>query len=652
MCGISGFLSLNVDIDEDSLHSITQRMIDTLKHRGPDDGGVWVDAAAGVALGHRRLSIQDLSAAGAQPMLSACGRFVITFNGEIYNFRELSHELQQLGHRFRGHSDTEVMLAAFSQWGIEQALQRMQGMFAFGVWDREQRTLTLVRDRAGKKPLYYGWCGNAFLFGSELKALRVHPQFDTEIDRDALGLFIQYSWMPAPYSIFKHIRTLPAGHLLKVTPQSPPRSSSPEAYWSARVVAEQGEQQPFRGSLDEAADALDIVLRDAVQGRMVADVSLGALLSGGIDSTTVVALMQSLSSRPVKTFSIGFHDPAYNEAGYAKAIAEYLGTEHTELYVTPQDALAVIPRLPILYDEPFADQSQIPTYLVSALARREVTVALSGDGGDELFAGYTHYDSCLRKWRKLGRQPLRWRRFRTKITETLGRQAWYLCKPRHLDQPGSPSKWQQFIGKGERHADLLSATDALDLFARKQTRCSHPDEFVVGAGPTTILLTDRARWARVNEPLQEMMFLDFTNFMADDILVKVDRASMAVSLEVRSPLLDQRVIEFAWRLPLSLRVGPDGGKRVLRHLLARYVPSHLTARPKAGFNTPVGDWICGPLRDWAEQLLGEQRLRQEGFLHPQAVRRVWEQHLAGWRRHEGLLWSILMFQAWRETWLS
>ncbi len=652
MCGISGFLSLNQDLDGDSLDSITQRMIDTLKHRGPDAGGVWVDAAAGVALGHRRLSIQDLSAAGAQPMLSACGRFVITFNGEIYNFRELSHELLQLGHRFRGHSDTEVMLAAFSQWGIEQTLPRLQGMFAFAVWDREQRTLTLVRDRAGKKPLYYGWCGNAFLFGSELKALRVHPQFDAAVDRDALGLFIQYSWIPAPYSIFKHIRTLPAGHLLNLTPQSPPQSRSPEAYWSARVVAEHGEQQPFQGSLDEAADALDIVLRDAVRDRMVADVSLGALLSGGIDSTTVVALMQSLSSRPVKTFSIGFHDPAYNEAGYAKAIAEYLGTEHTELYVTPEDALAVIPRLPILYDEPFADQSQIPTYLVSALARREVTVALSGDGGDELFAGYTHYDRCLRKWHTWSHQPLAWRRIQTRLAKMLGQRVWYFCKPRHPNRPASPARWQRFIIKGEKHIDLMPATDLLDLFVRMQTRCSHSDEFVIDARPTTILLTDRARWARVNEPLQEMMFLDFTNFMVDDILVKVDRASMAVSLEIRSPLLDQRVVEFAWRLPLSLRVGPDGSKRVLRHLLARYVPSHLTERPKAGFNTPVGDWICGPLRDWAEQLLGEQRLRQEGFLHPQAVRRVWEQHLAGWRRHQGILWSILMFQAWRETWSS
>lgn len=652
MCGISGFLLLDANLDEAALNSITRRMISTLEHRGPDAGGVWVDAAAGIALGHRRLSIQDLSPAGAQPMISACGRYVITFNGEIYNFQPLSQELRQLGHRFRGHSDTEVMLAAFSRWGVDQALLRFQGMFAFGVWDREQRALTLARDRVGKKPLYYGWCGNALLFGSELKALRAHPRFDPTVDRNALGLFIQYSWIPAPYSIFQHIRTLPAGHVIRVTPQTPPQSRSPEAYWSARTVAEQGERQPFQGSLEQAADALDDLLKDAVRDRMVADVSLGALLSGGVDSTTVVALMQSLSSRPIKTFSIGFHDPAFNEAGYAKAIAAHLGTDHSELYVTPEDALAVIPRLPILYDEPFADQSQIPTYLVAALARREVTVALSGDGGDELFAGYTHYDSCLRKWPALERQPLLWRRLRTGITRAVGRRAWRLREPERLNPPAADSTWGRFISKQERRVEFLAAADVFDLFTRKQTRCSTPDEFVIGAEPTTILLTDRARWARVREPLQQMMFLDFTNFMADDILVKVDRASMAVGLEVRSPLLDQRVVEFAWRLPLSLRVGPEGGKRVLRRLLARYVPPPLTERPKAGFNMPVGDWIGGPLRDWAECLLSEQRLRQEGFLRPRAVRRAWEQHLTGWRRQANLLWNILMFQAWRETWLG
>jgi asparagine synthase (glutamine-hydrolysing) len=378
---------------EEWLRAVALTMQATLQHRGPDDGGVWTDTPAGLVLGHRRLSILDLSAAGRQPMLSACGRWVITYNGEVYNFQQLRSELKSLGHTFRGHSDTEVILAAIAQWGIENAVRRLNGMFAFGVWDQETHTLTLARDRVGKKPLYYGWCGDVFLFGSELKALRAHPDFEPTIDRSVLGLFLQYSWVPAPYSIYTHVQKLPAASLLSIDLRAPAKFPAPRVYWSARDVAEHGERQPYRGSFEEATQTLDTLLRDAVSQRMIADVNLGALLSGGIDSTTIVALMQSMSSKPVQTFSIGFREPKFNEAQHALAIARHLGTDHTELYVTAQDAMAVLPHLPSVYDEPFADPSQIPTFLLSKLARRKVSVALSGDGGDELFIGYKRAQS-------------------------------------------------------------------------------------------------------------------------------------------------------------------------------------------------------------------------------------------------------------------
>ncbi len=401
MCGIAGFQSRRAHHPPDSLRRITQAMIATLAHRGPDDSGVWIDPEAGLAFGHRRLSILDLSAAGRQPMVSSCGRYVITYNGEIYNFPELRQQLEHHGHAFRGHSDTEVLLAAIAHWGVAEVLPRLNGMFAFAVWDRERRCLTLARDRAGKKPLYYGWCRNhSFVFASELKALRVHPDFDPEVDRNALGLFVQYSWIPAPYSIYARVRQLPAGMVLTVTPDSAPNAIEPEAYWSAREVAERSSRTPVSMSPDAATDALEGLLRAAVAKRMIADVSLGAFLSGGIDSSTVVALMQSVSTKPVQTFAIGYHETEYNEAEYAKAIAKHLKTDHTELYVTPADCLDVIPKLPTLYDEPFADYSQIPTYLVSRLARQKVTVALSGDGGDELFGGYGDYVRHLSDWEK------------------------------------------------------------------------------------------------------------------------------------------------------------------------------------------------------------------------------------------------------------
>ena len=646
MCGITGFLAPAGRYDEERLEALAQAMSRTLAHRGPDGFGVWSDAGAGITLAHRRLSIQDLSEAGTQPMVSACGRYVISYNGELYNFRALRHELIALGHGFRGQSDTEVALAAVSQWGLDRALERFQGMFAFALWDRERRELSLVRDRVGKKPLYYGWCRGSFLFASELKALRPHPDFDPEIDHDALGLLIRYSFIPTPYSIFRSIRKLTPGTRLTVSLDDAHREGQSRTYWSAREVAERGEHRPFGGDMTAAVDELDALLRDAVQGRMVADVDLGALLSGGIDSTTVVALMQTLSPRAVKTFTIGFREPEFNEAEHAKAIAHHLGTEHTELYVTARETLDMIPRLPTLYDEPLADASAIPTYIVSRLARSRVTVALSGDGGDELFGGYTRYLSTLRQWERWKRYPLVLRRAGAgalRRAARLGRQG-------PAEAGAIRSSRRPVAAKAEKKARRLGAADPVDLFTRVSAYWDEPGDVVLGARSVPSTLDDPDLRATVSQPLQAMMYLDFMGFMLDDILVKVDRASMAVGLEVRSPFLDQRVVELAWSLPLGLRVGPGGGKYVLRTLLERYVPRTLTERPKRGFNVPVAEWLRGPLRPWAEALLEPRRIEAEGLLDPKTVTRLWHQHLGGWGNRKNVLWSILMFQAWHEAW--
>jgi asparagine synthase (glutamine-hydrolysing) len=660
MCGIAGFRSLGAPLAPDRLRRITQAMTATLTHRGPDDADLWLDPEAGLALGHRRLSIIDLSAAGRQPMASACGRYVITYNGEIYNFRELRAQLEQHGHAFRGHSDTEVLLAALAHWGVAEALGRVNGMFAFALWDRQQRRLILARDRAGKKPLYYGWCGDSFLFGSELKALRAHPAFDGTVDRDALGLFIQYSWMPAPYSIYAGIRQLPAGTTLTVEDGGEPGAAEPKVYWSAHEVATRGGHAPASMSLEQATDALENVLRDAVACRMIADVSLGAFLSGGIDSSTVVALMQSVSSKPVQTFAIGFHEASYNEAEHAKAIAQHLQTDHTELYVTPDDCLEVIPRLPTLYDEPFADYSQIPTFLVSRLARSKVTVALSGDGGDELFGGYNDYAKNLRDWQ---RQQSVWRHcppvVRRHVANLLtelgqsGRRALGVDDPADAEAGALRSRLAKKLGKLEKRGRRILPFDSgAELHASLRARVERADQLVLGARPAPSGLTDPDGWAGVDDPLLGMMLVDFTTYMADDILTKVDRASMGVSLEVRCPLLDPRVVELAWSLPSSMRMGPQGGKHVLRNLLARHVPRELFERPKQGFNIPIEEWLRGPLRDWAEALLDEHRLHQEGFFRPRPVRRIWEDHLSGQRPRTFVVWSLLTFQAWHETWIK
>lgn len=644
MCGITGFIQYKGGTAED-LARRCQGMADTIVHRGPDAGGVWVDPAFPLALGHRRLSIIDLTEAGAQPMPSASGRYVLSFNGEVYNFPRLRQEHGISSYPFRGHSDTEVILAAVQHLGAEQAIGKLEGMFALALWDREERCLWLARDRVGKKPLYYGWCGNSFLFGSELKALRKHPDFDSGLDRDALGQYIQYGWVSQPHSIYQQVRKLPPGNLLKISRDCQPWGAQPSPFWSARDVAEHGAKNRFSGSYEDAINSLDTVLKSAVEDRMVSDVELGALLSGGIDSSIIVALMQQMSDRPVKTFSIGFWEEKYNEAEYAAAVAKHLKTEHHEIYVTPDQALDVVEQLPQIYDEPFADSSQIPTYLVSKLAREHLKVVLTGDGGDEQMAGYRRYRNCLNHWQDVQRMPGPARKAMGRLTGALGRGSWRWAKS-YADQGRIVPRWTRKLAKVSQRSCNWTASSPQQILANKFNSCLRVDQFVPDAVDPLTPLSDPSYWADVEDPLFAMLHYDYTGYLPDDILVKVDRASMAVSLEARAPLLDHRVLELAWSLPRPYLFDGDTGKRVLRDLLFRYVPRPLIDRPKRGFSVPVKEWLSGPLRDWAEDLISEQTLAEQGIFDPASVRDAWRQHLYGWANHSELLWSVLMFQAW------
>lgn len=646
MCGITGFFTLERQTKRAVFEVTIKQMSVTLHHRGPNDFGNWLDAEGGIALGHRRLSIVDLSPTGHQPMHSACDRYVIVFNGEIYNFKILRQELEVFGHKFHGHSDTEVMLAAISRWGLEAAVKRFNGMFAFALWDKQEHRLHLARDRLGEKPLYYGWMGKTFLFGSELKALRAHPDFKEELNRDALALYMRHNCVPAPYSIYKGIYKLPPGTILTLNGADGISSPAPIPYWSARVVAEQGIARPFTGSVEEAIAQLDTLLREAVKMRMEADVPLGAFLSGGVDSSLVVALMQAQSDIPIKTFSIGFNESEYNEANYAKAVAQHLGTDHTELYITPEQAMAVIPRLPTLYDEPFADSSQIPTFLVSELARQYVTVSLSGDGGDELFAGYNRYLRGQSIWNMIGWMPKRMRSAASGMLTAISPQTWTsIFQKMNYILPGK-IKQQNPGDKLHKLSEILDVDDPETMYRRLVSHWKDPSSIVLGACEPPTVLTDRSRWADLPDFVQRMMFLDTVTYLPDDILVKVDRASMGVSLEARVPLLDHRVMEFAWRLPMSMKIRNGQSKWLLRQVLYKYVPRELIERPKMGFGVPIDSWLCGPLREWAEVLLDEKRLREEGFFNPAPIREKWAEHLSGKRNWQYYLWDVLMFQAW------
>jgi asparagine synthase (glutamine-hydrolysing) len=645
VCGITGFWDPSGQISSETMQRVVQQMSQTLLHRGPDDGGIWVDAEEGIALGHRRLSILDLSPEGHQPMHSASSRYVIVFNGEIYNFLELRQELNTLGHRFRGHSDTEVMLASFSQWGVERAVQRFNGMFAFALWDRQERVLHLGRDRLGEKPLYYGCLGQTFFFGSELKALKAHPRFQAEINRDALALYVRHNCIPAPYSIYQGIYKLPPGTIL---PWKGFGELIPMPYWSVQEAAEKGVANPFDGSEADAVAKLEALLQEAVALRMVADVPLGAFLSGGIDSSTVVALMQAQSNQPVKTFSIGFYEDSYNEAKDAKAVAQHLGCDHTELYVTPEEAISVIPKLPTLYDEPFSDYSQIPTFLVSQLAKQQVTVSLSGDGGDELFGGYNRHFWGRSIWKKIGWMPQSLRQVAAHSLTTLSPQTW----DRLFAGFSSllPTKLRQRVPGDKLHklAEILAVDSPDSMYRGLVSHWKEPESLVLGSLEPPTTLTDPKKWAKLRDFTERMIFLDTVTYLPDDILTKVDRASMGASLEARVPYLDHRLVEFAWQIPLQMKIRNGQGKWLLRQVLYNYVPQKLIERPKMGFGIPIDDWLRDPLRDWAEALLDEKRLREEGFFNPQLIREKWAEHLAGHHNWQYYLWDVLMFQTWLE----
>lgn len=641
MCGIAGLWDpkrRGGDLAQ-SLRSMTDAML----HRGPDSSGYWQDDAAGVGLGHRRLSIVDLTAAGHQPMTAVNGRWVLTYNGEIYNADVLRTELETLGVTFRGHSDTEVLIEACARWGVEATLPRLIGMFAFALWDGEERRLYLVRDRMGIKPLYWGWFGDLLLFGSELKSLRAHTGWKPEIDRNAVASFMRHNYVPGPWSVYRDVSKLPPGTVAVFQPGQAPEVRQ---YWSLADVAEAGLANRTAMSDVEATDALEDLLGDAVRRRMVADVPLGAFLSGGIDSSTVVALMQANASRPVRTFSIGFHEQGYNEAQHAKVVADHLGTDHTELYVEPQHALDVIPRLPDMFDEPFADSSQIPTYLVSEMTRRHVTVALSGDGGDELFAGYVRYFQAMKLFPILERVPAPLRNVAASMIRVLPPATWTAIFGI------APSRWRMPQAGDRLHklAGILNG-QLSGYYRYLVSHWSEPDRLVQGGHEYRGLLWDAAVRDRIPDPIERMQYLDTLTYMPDDILTKVDRTSMAVSLEARVPLIDHRVVEFAWTLPPSLKVRDGSGKWLLREVLARHVPKKIFDRPKMGFGVPIDSWLRGPLRDWAETLLSEKRLAEEGYFDPAMVREKWTQHLGGRVNHQYLLWDVLMFQAWKDRWL-
>lgn len=639
MCGLAGAFLAE---PERRAASAGRQMAGALCHRGPDDEGTWRSDAGTVELVHRRLSILDLSPEGHQPMISASGRYVIAFNGEVYNHLQLRSQLS--GVAWRGHSDTETMLAAVERWGVEGAVGRFVGMFAFALWDRERDELALVRDRLGIKPLYYGFTAAGLLFASELGALRAHPTFDGPIDRDALHLLLRYNSIPAPHTIYRNVSKVMPGTLLRFRA---PRRAALQAttYWSGLDIAAQGQATPFTGTPEEAVDQLEALLSDAVGMRMLSDVPLGAFLSGGVDSSTVVALMQAQSERPVRTFSIGSPDAGFDEAPYARAVAEHLGTDHTELIVTAQDALDVVPRLASMYDEPFADSSQIPTFLVSELARRSVTVSLSGDGGDELFGGYNRHVWAGRVWNSIRWMPQPIRAGVAWALTGIAPEAW--DRGFEWADGALPAALRHRMPGYKVHklAGALGARAPMDLYRRLASQWLNPEHLVVG-GSEPPVLPDEVE--RLDDFTAQMMLADLLRYLPDDILTKVDRASMAVSLEARVPLLDHRIVEFAWTLPMDLKRRDGQSKWVLREVLYRHVPRALIERPKTGFGIPLGDWLRGPLREWAEDLLSEQRLRDEGYFQPEPIREAWTQHQAGTHTWEHPLWTVLMFQAWHE----
>ncbi len=643
MCGVAGLWDRRMASSAEALTAAASRMAEVLHHRGPDDSGVWCDGPAGLALGHRRLSIIDLSPAGAQPMVSSCGRFVLSYNGEVYNADELRAELRAAGRVFRGHSDTEVILEGMALWGVEGAVRRLNGMFAMALWDRSERRLYLIRDRLGIKPMYWGEFGGIFLFGSELKALRAQGGWPVELDRDSLVSYLRRRYVTGLRSIYRGVGKLPPGSILTLAVDRPPEI---HAYWTLEDVARAGQAARLEGSESEAIDRLDRLLSDAVRRQMAADVPLGAFLSGGIDSSAVVALMQANSPRPVRSFTIGFGEQDYNEAAHAAVLARHLGTDHTELYVSPRHALDIIPRLPDICDEPLGNVVEIPLFLLSEMTRRHVSVALTGDGGDELFAGYGRYFQATDLARRIGRVPRPLRRLGRAAIHALPAAAWTRLSralPARLRPPHFGDKLYML--------DRVLTGGSGDIYRLIVSYWQDPGALVPGAIEPADLASDPRVAALIPDFVERMQFFDSLSSLRDSVLAAVDRASMAVGLEVRPPLLDHRVVEFSWALPPAMKMRGRVSKWALRQVLDRYVPRELVERPKMGFDVPIGLWLRGPLRGWAEDLLDEKRLAAEGLFDPRPIRAKWREHLGGRRNWGDALWVVLMFQAWKERWM-
>jgi asparagine synthase (glutamine-hydrolysing) len=648
MCGINGFYTQS----SFRYNDVIVKMNSAISHRGPDSNSFWLEKKSGIVLGHQRLSIIDLSSAGNQPMKSSSGRYILTYNGEVYNNLEIRKELEEItpGIKWRGNSDTETLLQAIDFWGIETSLQKIQGMFAFGLWDQKTRCLILARDRIGEKPLYYGWQGRGkektFIFSSELKAIKVHPDFNRNINRDAIALQLRHGYIPAPYSIYKDIYKLQPGNYLKLKERDLKRNLLPDSksYWSLTENVLLGNNNQLKLNEYDIQQDLEKFLLSSVKKQMASDVPLGAFLSGGIDSSTIVAMMQAQSNNPVKTFTIGFNEDDYSEAQYAKKIAKHLGTDHTELYVSSKEAMDVIPKLPIIYDEPFSDSSQIPTFLVSQLAKKHVTVALSGDGGDELFCGYNRYIISEKFWNIFNLIPQVFRKILASGFQSISSQNW--TKASKL-LPGL-NKYSNFGDKIHKGANVLKAQTLHELYYLLCSHWQNPAEIVINSKePSTFLTKFKPELKGLNRQ-EQMMALDFITYLPDDILVKVDRAAMASSLETRIPFLDHKLIEYVWKISHTHKFKKGQGKWILKKILSKYVPNNLTERPKMGFGIPIDSWLRGPLRDWAENLLDQTRLQQEGYFEKKLIREKWKEHLLGKRNWQYDLWNILMFQAWLE----
>lgn len=646
MCGFVGFMDESAD--NNASDYLLSEMAKCIAHRGPDDEGIWLDQTNGIGMAHRRLSILDLSEAGHQPMTSASGRYVFAFNGEIYNYLDLRTKLKtEKDIKWRGHSDTETLLAGFEKWGIVPTLKKCIGMFAFALWDKQLKILTLGRDRLGEKPLYYGWINNVFFFGSELTAFKPHPKFKADINRDSLTLLLRYSSIPAPYSIYQNIFKLEPGNLISISASD--HTMHKESYWGAVDLMNHGLKNPFGGSPQMAVNELNELLMDAIGKQMISDVPLGAFLSGGVDSSTIAAMMQAQSTTKIKTFSIGFYDGAYNEAEHARQVAKHLGTDHYDLYVSSKDALDVIPRIPSIYSEPFADSSQIPTHLVAHIAKQKVTVSLSGDAGDELFGGYRRYKRANRSWNTINSIPL--------MLRTLGASSICSVSPSLLNSILSPLDHLESLGikpanwayKLQKAATVLRCSNPISYY--QQAFMSHnfnPKECVLFANEPPTLFNQAFGLLQSTNFMEQMMAMDMLTYLPSDILTKVDRAAMSVSLETRIPFLDHRVVEFAWSLPMEYKINNGIDKWVLREVLYKYVPKSMIERPKMGFAVPLANWLRGPLKDWTEALLDEKRLQEEHFFNVPLVRQKWQEHLSGHRNWQYQLWDILMFQAWLE----